>query len=103
VVRIDGSEAQLECRIADNGSGVPEEIRRSLFEPFISAGKANGTGLGLAIAKKIVEEHGGEIVLESTSAEGSVFLVRLPRRPGSASDELSPPSRVAVSAAARTR
>jgi signal transduction histidine kinase len=102
VVRIDGSEAQLECRIADNGGGVPEAVRRSLFEPFISAGKANGTGLGLAIAKKIVEEHGGEIVLESTSAEGSVFLVRLPRRPPSASDEMSPPARVAVSAAERS-
>ena len=77
----------LECRIADNGSGVPESIRASLFEPFVSDGKANGTGLGLAIAKKIVEDHGGEILLEKTSAAGSVFLVRLPRCTTTLSEE----------------
>ncbi len=76
----------LECRVSDNGGGVPEAIRASLFEPFVSAGKANGTGLGLAIAKKIVEEHGGEIVLEKTSPEGSQFLVRLPRSNTTMSD-----------------
>lgn len=88
-VKIDGSETYVECRVADNGSGVPEAIRASLFEPFVSEGKANGTGLGLAIAKKIVEEHGGEISLEKTSASGSVFLVRLPRRPPTMSDDAS--------------
>jgi signal transduction histidine kinase len=87
MVKIEGSETYLECRVADNGGGVPESIRASLFEPFVSAGKANGTGLGLAIAKKIVEEHGGAISLESTTSIGSVFLVRLPRRPPTTSDE----------------
>ena len=86
-VNLTGSEEQLECRIIDNGGGVPEPIRTSLFEPFVSAGKANGTGLGLAIAKKVVEEHGGEILLEKTSAEGSVFLVRLPRRAPTLADD----------------
>ena len=100
-VTINGSEAELECRIADNGSGVPEAIRGSLFEPFVSDGKANGTGLGLAIAKKIVEEHGGEISLETTSADGSVFLVRLPRRPPTMSHEASGPAGVAVPTAQR--
>lgn len=97
-VRIDGSETDVECRVADNGSGVPESIRASLFEPFVSADKANGTGLGLAIAKKIVEEHGGEISLEKTSAQGSVFLVRLPRRPSTMPREGSESPRVAVPA-----
>ena len=98
VVKVDGSDTHLECRIADNGAGVPEAIRTSLFEPFVSAGKANGTGLGLAIAKKIVEEHRGEISLEKTSEDGSVFLVRLPRRPPAASDQASALSRITVSA-----
>jgi signal transduction histidine kinase len=79
-VEITGDEEYLQCRVADNGSGIPESIRSSLFEPFVSAGKNNGTGLGLAIAKKIVEEHGGELVLDSTSAQGSVFVVRLQRK-----------------------
>lgn len=86
-VNIAASEGHLECRVSDNGGGVPEDIRASLFEPFVSAGKANGTGLGLAIAKKIVEEHGGEIALEKTSREGSVFLVRLPRRSTTLSEQ----------------
>jgi signal transduction histidine kinase len=86
VVDVAASGEHMECRVADNGDGVPESIRASLFEPFVSAGKANGTGLGLAIAKKIVEEHGGEIVLEKTSPDGSVFLVRLPRRSTTLSD-----------------
>lgn len=78
VVEISGTEHGFECRVRDNGNGVPDSIRASLFEPFVSAGKNNGTGLGLAIARKIVEDHGGEILLESTSPQGSTFLVRLP-------------------------
>jgi signal transduction histidine kinase len=94
IVDIVGAGDQLECRIADNGGGVPESIRSSLFEPFVSAGKANGTGLGLAIAKKVVEEHGGEIVLEKASPQGSVFLVRLPRRSTTLSEQASAPAQV---------
>jgi len=102
VVNIAGSDQQVECRVVDNGAGVPECIRASLFEPFVSAGKANGTGLGLAIAKKIVEEHRGEISLEKTSPEGSVFLVRLPRRPPTMSEEAQGPAGVGVPTAQRT-
>jgi signal transduction histidine kinase len=91
MVDVAASEEHLECRVADNGAGVPGSIRTSLFEPFVSAEKANGTGLGLAIAKKIVEEHGGEIALEQTSSEGSVFLVRLPRRTTTLSEYSSRP------------
>jgi signal transduction histidine kinase len=101
-VKIHGSDNCLECRIADNGSGVPEGIRASLFEPFVSEGKANGTGLGLAIAKKIVEEHGGEISLEKTSSQGSIFLVRLPRRPPTASQEPAEAIKDVVRAAQHT-
>ena len=104
VVDAGASNQHLECRISDNGGGVPEAIRASLFEPFVSAGKANGTGLGLAIAKKIVEEHGGEIILEKTSAEGSVFLVRLPQRTTTLSEQPSQAGiRVVAPAAERAR
>jgi signal transduction histidine kinase len=102
LVDIAASEEILECRVSDNGSGVPESIRTSLFEPFVSAGKANGTGLGLAIAKKIAEEHGGEILLEKTSPEGSVFLVRLPRRTTTMSEPV-PHTGVGIAAPAAER
>jgi len=102
VVGVGTSNEHLECRISDNGGGVPESIRGALFEPFVSAGKANGTGLGLAIAKKVVEEHGGEIILEKTSLAGSVFLVRLPRRATTLSEN-APQSGVGVAAPAAER
>ena len=101
LVDVSASEEHLECRVSDNGGGVPESIRTSLFEPFVSAEKANGTGLGLAIAKKIVEEHGGEIALEKTSPEGSVFLVRIPRRTTTMSDDRGQRGTVAAPAAER--
>jgi len=68
----------LEIRVADNGAGVPEAIRESLFQPFISYGKETGIGLGLAVVQKIMQDHGGEVSVESTGPEGSVFKLVLP-------------------------
>ena len=69
----------FEIRVSDNGPGIPLAIRNNLFDPFVSAGKANGTGLGLAIVSKIIADHGGDVSVESTSARGTTFLVKLPR------------------------
>jgi len=69
----------FEIRVSDNGPGIPVAIRSNLFDPFVSAGKPNGTGLGLAIVSKIVADHGGNVCVESTSAKGTTFLVKLPR------------------------
>jgi signal transduction histidine kinase len=79
-VRVDakGMTDSIEIRIIDEGPGIPEGIRDRLFEPFFSFGKENGTGLGLSVAQKIVQDHGGEISLEHTFSEGSVFLIVLP-------------------------
>jgi signal transduction histidine kinase len=76
---IVSSPEAFEIRISDNGPGIPAAIRNSLFEPFVSAGKPNGTGLGLAIVSKIIADHGGAVCVESTSANGTTFLVKLPR------------------------
>jgi two-component system nitrogen regulation sensor histidine kinase GlnL len=54
----------LEICIRDNGPGVPEELMRSLFDPFIST-KASGSGLGLALVSKIIGDHGGVVECES--------------------------------------
>jgi signal transduction histidine kinase len=71
--------ASFEARISDDGPGVPSTIRNTLFDPFVSSGKSNGTGLGLAIVNKIVHDHGGSIQVEQSSADGTVFLIKLPR------------------------
>lgn len=63
--------------VADNGPGIPREIRETVFEPFVSRGKANGTGLGLAIARSVIDAHGGSIEFK-TSRQGTTFLVRVP-------------------------
>ena len=68
----------VEIRVGDNGRGIPESIRGQLFEPFISHGKENGTGLGLTVVQKIVQDHGGDVTVEKTSAEGTVFRLLLP-------------------------
>ncbi len=68
----------IEVQIADNGHGISESVRNTLFEPFVSCDKENGTGLGLTVVQKIVQDHGGEIIVESTSSAGTVFKLKLP-------------------------
>ncbi|RMH40098.1 MAG: sensor histidine kinase, partial [Deltaproteobacteria bacterium] len=68
---------RLELVFADNGPGIPDEMRGRLFEPFTS-GTEGGTGLGLAIVKKIVDEHNGTIEVDSRAGEGTTFTVSLP-------------------------
>ena len=73
--------AGLEIRVADNGSGIPAEIRDTLFQPFVTAGKENGIGLGLATVHKIVQEHQGQVEVERTGPEGTVMRMLLPVAP----------------------
>src|SRR5579864_211902 len=76
----------IEIRLSDNGRGIPESIRGKLFEPFVSYGKENGTGLGLTVVQKIIQDHGGDVIVEKTSAEGTVFRITLPIIASSNSD-----------------
>jgi signal transduction histidine kinase len=71
----------FEIRIADSGPGIPDSIRDTVFDPFVSYGKPNGTGLGLAIVSKIVQDHFGSVSIEQTSEHGTTILVRLPFSP----------------------
>jgi signal transduction histidine kinase len=64
--------------VADNGPGIPEQIRNTLFEAFVTHGKKNGTGLGTSIAKQIVKEHGGTITFTTETGKGTTFHIRLP-------------------------
>lgn len=63
--------------VSDNGPGLPEVVRNSLFLPFVTSGKAGGTGLGLAITRDLVRAHGGDVSLEHSGAEGTAFRVTL--------------------------
>ena len=74
----------VQVRVTDNGRGIPESIRGKLFDPFVSAGKENGTGLGLTVVQKIVQDHGGDSVVEKTSDMGTVFRLTLPLSSSSA-------------------
>jgi signal transduction histidine kinase len=78
-VEARSSADDFEVRIIDHGGGIPESVRDSLFDPFVSTGKPNGTGMGLAIVKKIMQDHGGSVCVERSSAAGTTFLLKLPR------------------------
>ena len=66
-------------RIEDNGSGVPEGVRSSLFQPFVSAGKQRGTGLGLTLAFQVARDHGGSILIERSSPGDTCFRFSIRR------------------------
>lgn len=59
--------------------GISEENLQKLFKPFFTT-KSKGTGLGLAICKRLVEAHGGSIIVESSVGKGSKFIITLPLR-----------------------
>jgi signal transduction histidine kinase len=69
----------VEIDVIDRGSGIAPKDRESIFNPFFTT-KSSGVGLGLAIVSKIVDEHGGQITVESEPGAGSVFRVFLPIR-----------------------
>jgi signal transduction histidine kinase len=66
--------------VADNGPAIPPEEQAKLFQVFYSTKGQKGTGLGLAVAKKIIDEHGGRIVVTSKPGEGASFVIRLPKK-----------------------
>ena len=78
VRREDGARAALplQVEVIDDGPGLPEELKESAFEPFVS-GRENGTGLGLALVNKIVRDHGGWVALESVPGR-TVVRISLP-------------------------
>lgn len=78
-ITLDAQEKDIVLNVIDNGFGVPESIRNSIFEPFVSEGKQKGTGLGLTLAYCIAEEHGGEVVLASSRPGETIFQMRVMR------------------------
>jgi len=82
-----GGSLSLSCRreggrlclkFTDSGTGMPEEVRQKIFEPFFSTKGAYGTGLGLSVSYSIIERHGGTISVSSEPGHGTVFNIDLP-------------------------
>ena len=67
----------LEVRIADTGEGIARENLPHVFEPFFST-KSNGSGLGLALVHRVMQDHGGDVHVDSAAGAGSVFTLRFP-------------------------
>jgi len=80
ILRLEGDDDEVRIHVIDTGPGIDAKSLESIFHPYVT-GKPGGTGLGLPTARRIVEEHGGRIVVHSRAGQGSDFVVHLPRRP----------------------
>src|SRR5579864_6611254 len=74
----DGLHGWVRIIIADTGTGIPREMIRSIFEPFVTTKGEKGTGLGLWIVKGIIQNHGGKLSVKSKLGKGTVFKIDLP-------------------------
>ena len=77
--RLSIRDGVLSIEVEDNGPGVPESVRSSMFQPFVSEGKQKGSGLGLTLANCIAAEHGGEVILEATGPGRTIFRMTIAR------------------------
>jgi len=79
-VRISEKNDIISFDVIDNGCGMDYDVKQKVFTNFFTTKGLGGAGLGLLTTKKIIQEHGGEIVFNSEPGEGSTFSIRLPRK-----------------------
>lgn len=72
-------DRSIHIEVSDNGPGVAESVRKTMFLPFVSEGKESGVGLGLTLAQQIAQEHGGSITLRESPCARSIFTISLPK------------------------
>ncbi|MBI4827526.1 MAG: GAF domain-containing protein [Nitrospinae bacterium] len=77
-ISLTAGDEQAIIRFEDTGMGIPQQIANRIFDPFFSTKPEKSTGLGLSISYGIVENHGGNIQVESKEGEGAAFTVTLP-------------------------
>jgi signal transduction histidine kinase len=68
----------VKIEFTDTGTGMPEEVKRRIFEPFVTYGKKHGTGLGMSIVKKVIDDHKGKIEIDSELGKGTTIRMILP-------------------------
>ena len=76
-VRVQSAGGEARISVEDTGTGIPEAERPQIFRPFFTT-RERGVGMGLAICRRIVEENGGSIAVESSPGKGSRFIIKLP-------------------------
>jgi signal transduction histidine kinase len=76
-IHTQGNNGFVDIYFRDTGSGVPDEVKERIFEPFLST-RDDGTGLGLSVSYNILDAHGGSIILVPDQIQGACFRVRLP-------------------------
>jgi signal transduction histidine kinase len=79
-IRTKRQNGTLIFEVADNGMGMDYEIKQKIFTTFFTTKGGEGTGLGLLTTRKIVQEHGGKIVVNTRRGEGARFRIELPRK-----------------------
>ncbi len=79
-LRTGRNDDGVHLSISDTGTGIPVEILERLFDPFFTT-KPDGTGLGLAVSKKIIEDHGGKIDVQSSIGKGTTFTIHFAMTP----------------------
>jgi signal transduction histidine kinase len=77
-VTTEGAGEMVKVDFKDTGMGMPEEVKRRIFEPFVTFGKKHGTGLGMAIVKKVMDDHKGKIEIESELGKGTTMRLLFP-------------------------
>ena len=78
-VDLEAHETEIVIEVTDNGDGIPDRIRSTLFEPFVSEGKQKGSGLGLTLTRCIAAEHGGNVTLLRSRLGETVFRMSITR------------------------
>ncbi len=78
IVNTKAKDTSIVIEFIDSGTGMPEEVKAKIFEPFMTFGKKHGTGLGMAIVKKIVDDHNGKIEIDSEMGKGTTIRIILP-------------------------
>ncbi|MEM1385355.1 MAG: PAS domain S-box protein [Pseudomonadota bacterium] len=81
VGRLEPGRRYLQLTVADNGPGIPDDLRRAIVKPYFTTKGADGTGLGLAVVSTIVRKIGGALMLQTAPGEGAVFSVFWPLDP----------------------
>jgi signal transduction histidine kinase len=79
VIRTGATATAAVIRVSDNGPGVPDHLQEKIMQPFYTS-KEEGTGLGLSIAVRIIEEHSGDLTVESQPGMGATFCITLPTK-----------------------
>ncbi|MEO7380696.1 MAG: ATP-binding protein, partial [Paracoccaceae bacterium] len=81
-IELSGGESDSEwwLRIGDSGPGLPPKAREHLFAAFQGSVRKGGTGLGLAIAAELIRGHGGSLILARSDADGTEFMIHLPKQ-----------------------